>query len=45
MIHGELRKKVDAVPREEVFGVQEKALLLLRGFYVTKEMIEQRDAI
>ena len=41
MIHGELRKKVDAVHREEVFGVQEKALLLLR--YVTKEMIEQRD--
>ena len=45
MIHGELRKKFDAVSCEEVFGVQEKALLLMRGFYVTKELVEQRDAI
>ena len=43
MIHGELLKKFDAVSREKVFRVHEKTLLLLRDFYVFKEMIEQRD--
>ena len=44
MTHGELREKFDAGSCEEVFGVREKALFLLRGFYVTKVMMTECDS-